>query len=279
MTARFNEMADLTKKAENSLGSLLNAVEAASGTFRSAGAVLGSVYAPELKIIADSFNSISEKMGKFADENGKTIKTVVEMTGAFVGLKLGFLGASVAMGVLTSTMRLNPLVLFLQAVALAAPLIINNWGEITDFFKTHWENLLTNMSKQFHSFVAMIEDLINGFRSIFNLGDIKLTLPTLPQGFTDGLGGYFSDASNVAAGGMRSPDETRQKSARRSMMQSPFIMQPKPLQIQTPSIVSGGITIDFNNAPPGMRVNPGQISGPLAITPNVGYRSFVNGLD
>ena len=265
MLKKMEAQASLQQRINNSLGTLGNLWEAATGTFTNAMVALATAYAPELKQLADSINTISAKLQVWSAENGKTIKTVIEMAGAFIGLKLAFATTAIGIGLITAAMRANPLVMILQAIALAAPLIINNWGEITDFFKTRWENLLNTMSKQFHSFVAMIEDLINGFRSIFNLGDIKLTLPSLPQGFADGLGGYFSDASNVAAGGMRPPGQAQLPADRKSILAAR-------------SIVSGGISVDFNNAPQGMRVNPGQIRGPLAVTPNVGYRSILDGL-
>ena len=265
MLKKMEAQASLQQRINNSLGTLGNLWEAATGTFTNAMVALATAYAPELKQLADSINTISAKLQVWSAENGKTIKTVIEMAGAFIGLKLAFATTAIGIGLITAAMRANPLVMILQAIALAAPLIINNWGEITDFFKTRWEKLLNTMSKQFHSFVAMIEDLINGFRSIFNLGDIKLTLPSLPQGFADGLGGYFSDASNVAAGGMRPPGQAQLPADRKSILAAR-------------SIVSGGISVDFNNAPQGMRVNPGQIRGPLAVTPNVGYRSILDGL-
>jgi hypothetical protein len=41
--------------------------------------------------------------------------------------------------------------------------------------------------------------------------------------------------------------------------------------------VSGGIDVNFNNTPTGTRVVPYKASGPVSVTPNVGYRSFATG--
>lgn len=57
------------------------------------------------------------------------------------------------------------------------------------------------------------------------------------------------------------------------------VAQPSPLAkagaMQAPARVQGEMRVRFENAPPGMRVDPGQTSAPgLAFNPDVGYRSM-----
>jgi hypothetical protein len=41
--------------------------------------------------------------------------------------------------------------------------------------------------------------------------------------------------------------------------------------------VGGAIEINFNNAPPGMRVEQSRSSGPIDLNPSAGYRSYATG--
>ena len=234
MLKKMELQASLQQRINNSLSTLANLWEAATGTFTNAMVAIGEAYAPELKALADSVNNVSSKLLDWAKVNGPMIKTALEMAGAFVGLKVASLGVAMAIGVMTAAMKANPLMIMAQAVALFAPLIINNWDTIIDRLTAGWRR-----------FVEFIQPGID-------------TLKYLLQPLVSLFGGMSTPSFDLHMGNknsMRPPGYSAQK-------------------MFSATTVSGGIDVNFNNAPAGLRVAPAEVRGPLSVNPNVGYRSL-----
>jgi hypothetical protein len=66
-----------------------------TGTIQNAGAAFGSVYAPEIKAVAESTNISAEAIRGWIGENGPAVMMAVKMAGVFVGLKVAAWGFSV----------------------------------------------------------------------------------------------------------------------------------------------------------------------------------------
>jgi hypothetical protein len=243
---RFEDQADLNKKAANMLGSLSSTIDAAKGTWEGAMAIFGKAYAPEMKETANAFNNITANMGAWFEKNGSLIKAVLESVAALTALKLVSVGVAWGIGLITAAMRMNPIMIFAQAIALAAPFIYEHWGEITGFIKD--------------SFGAAIDWIVakwTGFTSGFYSGIDKI------HNLFSGFGDMFQPGS-MAPGGTRP----------HAMEQSGAVPKPRPNIVKAGRVsVDGGLRIDVN-ALPGIRVTPYATKGPISVTPNVGYRSL-----
>lgn len=225
LAQKMANMADLNMKINNQLGSLTAMWDAMVGTLQNAAVAFGEVYAPEIKAVTEWLNSAAEKSRIWIGENKGLIKMALEVAGAFVGLKAAALIAATGVGILNTVMKMNPIMLLVQAIAIAAPLIYENWDKITGYLTEKWQ-----------AFLDFFRPTIEMFKTIWS-----------------GLGDVFSGFGG-GSGGMRPPG-----------YQKPNIVGS--------SRVSGAIDVNFNNTPPGTRVTPAS-SGPVAVNPNVGYRTI-----
>lgn len=281
MAKTFADQGDVYQRVNNSLGTLTNTVETLGGTLENTQAQLGGTYAPQIKQISGSLNDLIEKMGQFINQHPKGIMTAIKMAGAFVGLKVAAWGLAGGIGVLTTAMKMNPLMLLAQAAIIAAPLIIDNWDKITGFLAKTWESVSNGLKQGWQNFVDFLRPGIDtvsylfrtvgdavlkffdiymeGFKKLTNNPLVKLLgqsvlflgksvgslLPSLP------------DLESSSGGGMRPPGFQKQ------------------------SAILGGrngavdVRVSFDNAPAGTRVAPVQTSG-IARTSslNVGYRTI-----
>lgn len=247
MIKKMEAQASLQQRINNSLGTLGNLWEAATGTFTNAMVAFATAYAPELKQLAQSINDVSGNLQAWCTANGPTIKMILETAAAFTGVKLACVGVAFGIGLITAAMRMNPIMLLVQAIAVAAPYIYEHWGEITEFFKTSFDGAITWIQAKFKNLIDGLMLGVNTIRHLFNFSDLAFKMPS------------FAPSNGMIPPGAASP------LVRQRMIQS------------SRATVSGGIDVNFNNAPPGMRVQPQQQRGPFAVTPNVGYRTI--GLD
>ncbi len=235
MIEKMKEQASLQQRINNSLGTLGNLWEAATGTFTNAMVAFAEAYAPELKQLSAWLNDMAVKLMDWSKANGPAIRAAITMVGALTGVKLAALGVAFGIRMITVAMRMNPIMLFVQAMALAAPLIIENWELIKLSFKQGIDNII----EFFQPLIRVIDYLA---KSVGKL------LPDF-SGFGGGmsLGQWLGQDSS---GGMRRP----------SILQS--------------QRSSGTLDVNFNNAPAGTRVVQGASSGLWDVKSNVGYRSL-----
>lgn len=130
LNAKMREMASLDQKIQNQLGALTSLWDAMVGTIQNAGVALGSVYSPELKAAARAMNGLAESAGRWIGDNKETVKLALEIAAGFVGMKVAFAAAGVALGVLTAAMNANPWMALLQGLLIVAPLIYANFDKI-----------------------------------------------------------------------------------------------------------------------------------------------------
>lgn len=258
MIKKMEAQASLQQRIANSLGTLTNLWEAATGTFTNAMVAFAEAYAPQLKSLADYINIISEKLGAWSKANGPTIRMAIEMAGAFVGLKLAAVGVAFGIGLITAAMRMNPIMLLVQAIAIAAPFIYEHWGKITGFIKDSFKAAIDFVTEKFKNFVNGLLMGVNAIRSIFNFSDIKMPEFKLPNMSA------LSDFALPHANGMRTPEQQNNGMRPPGQQRQNIVKAGK---------VSGGIDVNFNGVPTGTRVIP-YTKGPVSVTPNVGYRSL-----
>ncbi len=309
ITAEMKNQADLDMRVQESLKSLSNLWGAATGTFTNAMVAFSTAYAPELKDLADSINKVAGNLQDWCTNNGPVIKMAIETAGAFVGMKVAFYAASVALGVLNTVAKTNPFLLIAQGLAIAAPYIYEHWSEITTSIKDAFNTAITWITDKWTNFVDGIIDSIAAIKSAWQgaknffsgtegtpLFPMNTPSPVIPKEHK----ALQLSASNILPfksqqvikdHGMRPPGfiSPKQKTAtimpfissgiNNDIEKRSFITPEKRKQISDASRVNvqGGIDININNAPPGTRVTQSPTRGPIRIKPNVGYRSFANG--
>ena len=245
LVKQMEKQASLQQRINNSLGTLTNLWDAATGSFQNVLAAFASSYAPELKELATSLNSIASKALDWVNANKAMINTAVQMAAVFVGVKLAFYAVGVALAFVSRLMLMNPFGLFLQAVALAAPVIMAHWGEITGFFKSNFGGAIDWVIAKWQSLVAMVSSGIEVFANAIH-----------------GVQSMFSSVGNMipSANGMSLPGQAIQR---------------KP--IVSNHGFKGSLDINHVNAPAGFRASPVQSKGPVRVNQNVGYNFMVTG--
>ncbi|MDP3903440.1 MAG: phage tail tape measure protein, partial [Methylococcaceae bacterium] len=246
MVGKFKQQADIEMRVAQSLGTLTNIFDSAAGAFQGTMAVFAGTYAPQLKAILDSINNMTVSLANFITQNGPFIKAAIALAGGVVLMKVGMLAltkavgfASTAMKILNGTMKLNPWMLLIQGLLIAAPLIYENWDKITGHIKSSFEASINWITDKFNAF-------INLFKT--SLESIKNLAPS--------LSGFFDEADKTQANGMRPPGFQKQSS------------------ILSRDRGSVDVKVSFDNSPAGMRVAPAQTRGPVRASQNVGYRTI-----
>ena len=274
MVDAMAQQASLQQRVENSLGTLTNTLDAATGTVENLAAAFGSAYAPELKSLAQTLNDSASGAMDWVNANKPMINTLVKMAGIFVGTKLAIYGVGIALSFVGRLLAMNPLGLFLNALAIAVPFIIANWGTITAFFTTRWHNAVNNISTAWTNLVGGIKLGINALVTAFPmLGEaLKATFGGAIDWVTakwQGLINIVSDAMTSIAGFMSSlgganvGSMTLPGKARTSLIGN--------------SSFKGSLDINHVNAPAGFRPSPVASKGPVRVQQNVGYNYMVTG--
>lgn len=275
MVKKMEAQASLTQRVNNSLGTLTNLWDAATGTFTNAMVAFANSYAPQLKQLAQSINDISGSLQGWVSANGPAVITALQMVGALAAVKLAMYGVGVALAFVSKLMTMNPLGLFLQAVALAVPLIIALWGPVGDVFKKVIDEV-TYKFIDFHMFVKTSASLISDslqqaadyFKSAF--GSAIDWVSNKFSAFTGALSNIGSAVSSMFAGlGSVLPPTNSMTLPGKAIARSPIVGSQK---------LSGVLDINHNNAPAGFRAAQPKTRGPFKINQNVGYNWSVTGL-
>ena len=138
---KMNKQASLNKRVQAQLGTLSNLWEAMTGTATNGLAAIGGAFSGDAKNITQWLGELGEKFTKFADENPRVIRGVVELAAGLAILKLGLMGVGGAISIVSRIMSMTPIGMIATAIALAAGLIITNWDVVGPYFKKLWETI------------------------------------------------------------------------------------------------------------------------------------------
>lgn len=248
----FNEVGDASRYS----GSMLKEYQARSKTTANALQQLSNQM-ESVKIAAGSalLPAIVEVTGALAPFNGAIFDFVEAnpwLVKALAGAGLGMLTLKGAVFLLTGAMTAlnavasaNPWVLGLKVAALVVGGMVANWEKICDYAETFWN---------------WCGAIVQKLREILN-----------------------TPIGNLFGGDDKSPNEKNQQ---------PFAQQrsyPDPNVFSDPTVLTrpiGGrsdsqttVTVDFQNAPQGMRVSKPETRGPAQVQTDVGYRTLAYGND
>lgn len=156
--------------------------------------------------------------------------------------------------------------------------IVNNWGAITEWAGAFWQNL----SAVAGAGIELLGGLLRAWSPLQLVRDAWEPVVTFLSGVWDRVKGIIGPVLSVLGGGAQRLGSAVQSNFGEQASNreyGPRLAGPTPLMqagaMQTSAQVQGELKVRFDNAPPGMRVEPGQTnSAGLSFNPDVGYRSM-----
>ncbi|ENZ2881144.1 phage tail tape measure protein [Salmonella enterica] len=265
---KMNQQASLNKRVEAQLGTLANLWEAMTGTATNGLAAIGSAFSGDTKNLTVWLGDLGERFTTFADQNPRVIRSVAGLAAGLAVLKLGIMGVGQAITLASRLAAMTPLGMILTGIALAAGLIISNWDSVGPYFKSFWETI----SPYFEIGWELLKTVfgwtplglvINNWGPVVQwFQDMWAKLKPIIEWFSDGAsdtvaaanaaqwgaGGYGAYGSGVASTGYN-PYQIKQG------------VNTKP---------QAAVTVQFENAPQGMKVTETHASG-IDVNHDVGY--------
>ncbi|MDX7778285.1 phage tail tape measure protein [Aeromonas hydrophila] len=148
---RMARQASLQQRVGAQLGTLGNLWDAMTGTAVNGLAAIGGAFQGEAKDTVTWLGDLAEKFSEFAAANPEVIRGVVGIAAGFAALKLALYAGGVAMAFFGNAMTATPIGLILRGVAMAAGLIIANWGTIGPWFAKVWQSITVVASAAWES--------------------------------------------------------------------------------------------------------------------------------
>ncbi|EIS3744258.1 phage tail tape measure protein [Aeromonas hydrophila] len=148
---RMARQASLQQRVGAQLGTLGNLWDAMTGTAVNGLAAIGGAFQGEAKDTVTWLGDMAEKFSAFAAANPEVIRGVVGIAAGFAALKLALYAGGVAMAFFGNAMTATPIGLILRGVAMAAGLIIANWGTIGPWFAKVWQSITVVASAAWES--------------------------------------------------------------------------------------------------------------------------------
>ncbi|MFX2589511.1 phage tail tape measure protein [Enterobacter roggenkampii] len=265
---KMNQQASLNKRVEAQLGTLANLWEAMTGTATNGLAAIGSAFSGDTKNLTIWLGDLGEKFTTFADQNPRVIRSVAGLVAGLATLKLGIMGVGQAITIASRLASMTPLGMILTGIALAAGLIVSNWDVVGPYFKQMWDFIsplfefgweLIKTAFSWTPLGMVINNwgpVVKWFQDMW--GRLKPIIEWFSDGASDtvaaanaaqwGAGGYGAYGTGVASPGYNSYQIKQGASA-----------QPQ-----------GTVTVQFENAPPGMKVTNSRSEG-IDVNHDVGY--------
>ncbi|EAA8257541.1 phage tail tape measure protein [Salmonella enterica] len=265
---KMNQQASLNKRVEAQLGTLANLWEAMTGTATNGLAAIGSAFSGDTKNLTVWLGDLGERFTTFADQNPRVIRSVAGLAAGLAVLKLGIIGVGQAITLASRLAAMTPLGMILTGIALAAGLIISNWDSVGPYFKSFWETISPYFEMGWELLKTVfgwtpLGLVINNWGPVVQwFQDMWAKLKPIIEWFSDGAsdtvaaanaaqwgaGGYGAYGSGVASTGYN-PYQIKQG------------VNTKP---------QAAVTVQFENAPQGMKVTETHASG-IDVNHDVGY--------
>ncbi|HAW3686726.1 TPA: phage tail tape measure protein [Escherichia coli] len=265
---KMNQQASLNKRVEAQLGTLANLWEAMTGTATNGLAAIGSAFSGDTKNLTVWLGDLGERFTTFADQNPRVIRSVAGLVAGLAVLKLGIMGVGQAITLASRLAAMTPLGMIVTGIALAAGLIISNWDSVGPYFKSFWETISPYFEMGWELLKTVfgwtpLGLVINNWGPVVQwFQDMWAKLKPIIEWFSDGAsdtvaaanaaqwgaGGYGAYGSGVASTGYN-PYHIKQG------------VNTKP---------QAAVTVQFENAPQGMKVTETHASG-INVNHDVGY--------
>lgn len=221
---------------------------------------VGDVLLPPFNQFLAAIGPLINRVAEFAGQHPGLIKGLMGAVGAFMALRLGVLGFSVALKLL----NVSPVMLAITGIALAAGFLIANWGSIGPFFSDLWERI--------KGYAQAAWDLFKDVVSFTPLALITRNWEPIVAFFK----GLWERVSPIVKGlfGGRNTQPTVTGNAYAQMIGSPRQSPLGAAQAAQRQQVNGEINVHFTNPPPGTTVQTAAPQSGVKVNSNVGRRSL-----
>lgn len=236
-----------------------------------AGIAFGNALLPQINAGTQALMPMIGAVTQFITANPQMVQSLAGAAAGFATMRLAIAGASMAVNILSSVANLSPVGLVVRGIAVAAGLLMANWETVGPFFQKVWdaisapfesgrELMLRVLTTTPLGLVQLAWDPIVGFFT-----RIWKRLAPLFEFFTGEKQEWVNDlnAQKWGAGGSGIYD---------TGVPGPGF---NPYQIPQPAGINptGSLTVDFVNAPTGMRVIDTRAQG-LDVKHNVGHTLY-----
>ncbi|MEN4566189.1 phage tail tape measure protein [Pantoea agglomerans] len=304
---KMDKQADLNMRVNAQLSTLTNLWDSMTGTAVNGLAAIGGAFAGDAKRLVGWLGDMSQRFSEFAEKNPKVIRGAFGIAAGFVGMKLGLLGINFALGILGQGLKLSPMGVFLRLAALGIGLLISDWDKFGPVVERVWTKIdgLTESLGGMNGIITGIGGVMAGLFTVQVIGSLT-TATTKASGLLAVLTkiGKLSALTVSIAVALymfkkleEISDATTQKDGTESFWESlkkrwraggwynneqqlkngdvPLNPQSMsgPLMRNDATAQKGEIKVSFENAPPGMRVEPTGSALPW-FDLDVGYNRF-----
>lgn len=304
---KMEKQASLNMRVNAQLNTLTNLWDSMTGTAVNGLAAIGGAFSGDAKKLAGWLGDMSQRFSEFAEKNPKVIRGAFGIAAGFVGMKLGLLGINFALGILGRGLKLSPMGVFLRLAALGVGLLISNWDKFGPVVERVWSKIdgATQAFGGWEGAITGIGGLMAGAFTLQVIG--SLTAATTKAGgllaILDKIGKLSAMTVSIAVALYmfkkleEISDAATQKDGTESFWESlkkrwkaggwynneqqvkggsvPLNPQSMsgPLMRNDAASQKGEIKVSFENAPPGMRVEPSGSTLPW-FDLDVGYNRF-----
>ncbi|MEJ8324388.1 phage tail tape measure protein [Kosakonia sacchari] len=238
-----------------------------------AGVALGNALLPSINDGVKAFMPFIQKTTDFIAQNPRVVTSLLGAAAGLVTLRLAITGASMAMKIFSAVTTMSPVGLIVRAIAVAAGLIISNWDVIGPYFKKLWDTVspyfetgweiikkvfgwtpLGIVVKNWGPIVKWFQDMWDKLQPIISWFTDEATDTVNAMNSAQwGAGGYGAYGTGVASQGY-----------------NPYGI--KPVSQKS----NGTVTVQFKDAPPGIKVTEAQGTG-MNVNTDVGYTRISGG--
>ncbi|QET79806.1 phage tail tape measure protein [Aeromonas veronii] len=295
---KMARQASLQQRVGAQLGTLKNLWDAMTGTAVNGLAAIGGAFQGEAKDTVTWLGDMAAKFSEFAAANPEVIRGVVGVAAGFAALKLVLYACGVAATFFGNALTATPLGLILRGVAMAAGLIIANWGTIGPWFQRTWASIVGFFSDAWDGIKAVSLDAWELIKSaFFNFSPLGILIKNW-----DPIVGYFrslwaqikpyieplmngakwaSETASSLASGAKGAFGSAVDTVGSWFGGSP-LGKHSPLSASSPAAganagggrVAGEMVVRFEDAPQNMRVDEGKASPGWSMLPDVGYSRY-----
>ncbi|WP_336749270.1 phage tail tape measure protein [Pantoea vagans] len=305
--AKMEKQASLNMRVDAQLNTLTNLWDSMTGTAVNGLAAIGGAFSGDAKKLVGWLGDMSQRFSEFAEKNPKVIRGAFGIAAGFVGMKLGLLGINFALGILGQGLKLSPMGVFLRLAALGIGLLISDWDKFGPVVERVWTKIdgLTEALGGMNGIITGIGGVMAGLFTLQVIGSL-----TTATAKASGLLAVLTKIGKLSALTVsiavalymfkkleEISDATTQKDGTESFWESlkkrwkaggwynneqqlksgnvPLNPQSMsgPLMRSDATPQKGELKVSFENAPPGMRVEPTGSALPW-FDLDVGYNRF-----
>ncbi|WP_337025390.1 phage tail tape measure protein [Pantoea anthophila] len=304
---KMEKQASLNMRVDAQLNTLTNLWDSMTGTAVNGLAAIGGAFSGDAKKLVGWLGDMSQRFSEFTEKNPKVIRGAFGIAVGFVGVKLALLGVNFALGILGRGLKLSPMGIFLRLAALGIGLLISDWDKFGPVVERVWTKIdgLTESLGGMNGVITGIGGVMAGLFTLQVIGTL-----TTATAKASGLLAVLTKIGKLSALTVsiavalymfkkleEISDATTQKDGTESFWESlkkrwkaggwynneqqlksgdvPLNPQSMsgPLMRSDATAQKGELKVSFENAPPGMRVEPAGSALPW-FDLDVGYNRF-----